>query len=302
MEKIDNSPEKIKEMIKDLFIVPRDLMNKWSRITNQTAQVRLAYPGQHLASMITGLPGVGTAARGDDLADGSEVKSCSRADQLGICKNCEARVMRQLTECPKCGSTEIQIKEDSHWIFSIQSEEELQLLFSLPRILLILFDRDTENYIQVRVWEISPKTQYVRDFFGGYFYNNYSVKSQKGESKIAPCNFHPLKYDFFMMNPVKIFHAVITGEDVDIKFFDLNNKVSEFMPISLLKPEEVKLIVANSPYSSKIKNKADLVSLIPAIDESQRALLKMRLKTIKKNKTLHVRASHKTTPEQIPLV
>lgn len=294
MQKIDNSKENIVQMIKDLFITPRDLMNKWSSITNQTAQVRLAYPGQHLASIITGLPGVGTAARGDDLIDGTEVKSCSRADQLGICKNCSARVMRHITTCPSCGSTDIEIKEDSHWIFSIRSEEELNLLFNLPRILLILFDRDTENFIQVRVWQVNPKIEYVKLFFSDYFLNNFQKKFKRGERKIAPCNLHPLKYDFYMMNPILIFHAVIVEDDVSIKYYDLNNKKSEDMPSYLLNIEEWKLILKTLPKTfKKLKSKKELSEKISYIDENQRILLKMRIKKIKKNLTDYIRMSQK---------
>ena len=84
MKKIANiktSEGLIKECIKDLYINPRKDIRKWSQITNQTALGKFAYPSQHLASLITVIKGVGTSARGDDLADGSEVKSCSRADK-----------------------------------------------------------------------------------------------------------------------------------------------------------------------------------------------------------------------------
>lgn len=294
MQRIDNSKENIIQMIKDLFIVPRDLINKWSTITNQTAQVRLAYLGQHLASMITGLPGVGTAARGDDLIDGTEVKSCSRADQLGICRNCSARVMRHITTCPSCGSTDIEIKEDSHWIFSIKSKSELNLLFSLPRILLILFYRDTENYIQVRAWQVNPKNEHVKLFFSDYFLNNFQKKFKQGERNIAPCNLHPLQYDFYMMSPILIFHAVIVEGNVSIKFFNLNNPKSENMPSSLLIKDEWKLISKTLPKESRrFKTKKEFSGSTPFINEAQRAMLKMRIKKIKKNLTEYIRSSQR---------
>lgn len=294
MQKIDNSKDNIIQMIKDLFIVPRDLMNKWSSITNQTAQVRLAYPSQHLASMITGLPGVGTAARGDDLIDGTDVKSCSRADQLGVCRNCSARVMRHITTCPTCDSTDIEIKEDSHWIFSIRSESELNLLFILPRILLILFDRDTENYIQVRAWQINPKNEYVKLFFSDYFLNNFQKKFKRGERNIAPCNLHPLKYDFYMMSPILIFHAVIIEDNISIKFYNLNNTKSESMPSILLSSDEWKLISKTLPKElRRFKSKKEFSGSFPIINETQRALLKMRIKKIKKNLTEYTRPSQR---------
>ena len=122
MKTFETSEGLIKECIKDLYLDPRNLIRKWSQITKQTCQIRMAYPSQHLASVITGIKGVGTAARGDDLSDGSEVKSCSRADQLSECKSCGAKVLVWQKECPICGSIDINIKTDSHWIFSDDSK------------------------------------------------------------------------------------------------------------------------------------------------------------------------------------
>ena len=142
METFETSEDLIKECIKDLYLDPRNLIRKWSQITNQTCQIRMAYPGQHLASVITSIKGVGTAARGDDLSDGSEVKSCSRADQLSECKSCGAKVLVWQKECPICGSRNINIQTDSHCILSIKSEDELHLLLNnIPGMILILFDK-----------------------------------------------------------------------------------------------------------------------------------------------------------------
>ena len=203
METLETSKELIKECIEDLYLDPRNLVRKWSQITNQTCQIRMAYPGQHLASVITGVKGIGTAARGDDLSDGSEVKTCSRADQLSECNSCKAKVLVWQKECPICGSRDINIKTDSHWIFSIRSEDELDLLLEkVPRIILVLFDKEsneTDN-VRLRVWVVDPQNDYVREFFTDYYYNNYKQKADP-----APCNLHPLFYDFFLMEPKLIF-------------------------------------------------------------------------------------------------
>ncbi len=65
--KLKTSESLIKECIKDLYINPKKSIVKWSKITNQTPQGKFAYPSQHLASLITGIKGVGSVARGDDL-------------------------------------------------------------------------------------------------------------------------------------------------------------------------------------------------------------------------------------------
>ena len=75
---IENNIELIKEFLDDVIVTPRNTLHKWAAITNQTPAVKLGYIGQHLASLITGVKGTGSGARGDDLSDGSEVKSCNK--------------------------------------------------------------------------------------------------------------------------------------------------------------------------------------------------------------------------------
>ena len=287
METFDTSEELIKECIRDLYLDPRNLILKWSKITNQTSQVRLAYPGQHLASVITGIKGMGTAARGDDLSDGSEVKSCSRADQLSECIDCGAKVLPWQRKCPICGSSNINIKTDSHWIFSIKSVEELNFLLNeVPRIILILFDRESieSETIRLRAWVVDPKHPYVKAFFGEYFYNNYMIKINKEEKNPAPCNLHPLKFDFYMMEPKLIFHAEINIEkrDVEIKFWNVENPKIEPIPMNVLKTTEIKEIFADEIKKGlTVEQIKEKYSFVP---EERRKFLKMREKIIKKYK------------------
>ena len=86
---IKDTENKIKAFLNELVLQPRINAIKWSRITKQTPNIKIGYPGQHLASLITGMEGERTGARGNDLIDGSEVKSCSRIDQLDLCKDCK---------------------------------------------------------------------------------------------------------------------------------------------------------------------------------------------------------------------
>ena len=78
----------IKDFILDMIITPGRLAHKWAAITNQTPNLKIGYPAQHLASLITGMQGTATGARGNDIVDGSEVKACSKVDQLDKCRNC----------------------------------------------------------------------------------------------------------------------------------------------------------------------------------------------------------------------
>lgn len=70
---IDDNLEKIKQFIDEIIIKPKHALTKWALVTNQTPAAKIGYIGQHLTSLITGVPGTGSGARGDDLADGSEV-------------------------------------------------------------------------------------------------------------------------------------------------------------------------------------------------------------------------------------
>lgn len=212
-----HSSDDVEQLLHDLFVKPRVLMRRWAAVTQQTSQARLAYPGQHLASVVTGVPGTGTAARGEDLLDGSEVKSCSKADQLGKCKDCAARVPAWMTECPECGGTRLDRKKDSHWIVSIRREQELEQLVNACRIVLVMFDRSAASAedIRVRIWEVwprEPRHAYFAEFVTDYYRNNYLVK-RAHDLDTSPCNFHPLKFDHLMMNPVKVLDATIESPD-----------------------------------------------------------------------------------------
>ena len=287
METIKTTPKLIKECLLDLYFDPKNKIVKWSRITNQTCQIRLAYPGQHLASLITGVKGTGTAARGDDLSDGSEVKSCSRADQLSECKDCQANVLIWMNECPECASNNIKIKTDSHWIFPIKSEDELNLLLEdVPRIVLLLFDKESNesNEIRLRAWVVDPRNAHANTFFSDYYYNNYMKKE-----KPAPCNLHPLQFDFFMMEPKLIFYADLVIEEmkVNIRFWDLMKPKPMEMPIALLKKEEIFSLFSkelNDGMSlSEIKRENELLPL------KKMRELKMRQKITKTNTNIYSR-------------
>ena len=67
---------KIQEQILD----QRDKLRFWRNVTKQAAQIDTGYIAQHLISLITSIPGGGMRGKGDDLADGSEVKSANFID------------------------------------------------------------------------------------------------------------------------------------------------------------------------------------------------------------------------------
>jgi hypothetical protein len=282
------SEDMIKECITDLYINPKKSMIKWSRITNQTAQGKFAYPSQHLASLITKIRGRGSAARGDDLADGSEVKSCSRADQFQECKDCGIGILFWQKQCPNCGSKNISADTSSHWIFPIRTDSELKLLLNkVPRIIAILFDKEdlTSETIRIRAWTIDPQQRYVKAFFTDYYVNNFKLKTQKGETP-APCNLHPLKYDFFMMEPKLIFQAEINLNNINIEFWNLKNPEEQPMPITLLSKE--KIIEIFGEEIGKLK-KEEISKKYPFVPTKYFESLEMKIKKLKTYKKKYQR-------------
>ncbi len=240
---LETGPDEIIQLLDALFAKPRREIMRWSRVTGQTAQVRIAYPGQHLASMITGVRGSGTAARGVDLADGSEVKSCSRADQLGACKDadCLSPVLPHEAVCSQCGGSSITRKTDSHWILAIKSKQELDQYLEGPRIVLILFDRDEDDPAAVRIrgWEVwanESRHAYFDWFVTNYYESNFLVKARAGLVP-APCNLHPGKFDFFMMNPILVFEGYVDDADSEAASVRITHLVDPGADRTPIEPE-----------------------------------------------------------------
>lgn len=220
---IFDNRNRIIQFLNDLIIEPRTKLRKWSQLTRQTPAAKLGYIGQHLASLITGVEGTGSGARGDDLADHTEVKSCNKVDQVDKCNSCGARVLRYQSVCPECGSENISRKNDSKWLFSPRSEEELQQYLNLDRLLLILmdypkFEQSDFSDIRISAFEIYPKEERMSvfgDLITNYYNNIYLPKHDDAEGKTNPMNLHPLAFQFYKCNPIKVFECTIENIDTN---------------------------------------------------------------------------------------
>ncbi len=119
--------ECVNALLNDLYINLRKKVNYWSKLTGQTAQAKMGYIGQHLVSAVTGYLGGKSGARGKDLiisdTEYAEIKTCTRIDQLGVCKNCGSPVSPVEERCSLCNSTNIKRKDDSKWLINITEEE-----------------------------------------------------------------------------------------------------------------------------------------------------------------------------------
>ncbi|QYX31965.1 MamI family restriction endonuclease [Sphaerospermopsis torques-reginae] len=301
---IHNNEAQIKALLEELVLNPRINALKWSKITYQTPNLKIGYPGQHLASLITGVKGSKTAARGDDLEDGTEVKSCSRIDQMDKCKDCESPVARSEKVCSVCGSNNIQRKDDSKWLFTIKSENDLQVITQdVKRVLLILGDYpnfDNQDYDTLRfqcfeIWTQSIRNRKFKEILSNYYYKIYLPKKNSGKTP-DPKNFWPYQYQFYLCNPILTFSCYVYNAsiqpEIDIKHYikpqeDRSNFGSELMPIEILNRKEKELLQEHL----NVKNEKDLPQFI---NEDLREILPLRDtdKGFKVN-TPHIRKSSK---------
>ena len=320
--------EQITKLLSELVLQPRINAIKWSTITKQTPNIKIGYPGQHLASLIAGMEGERSGARGNDLVDGSEVKSCSRIDQLDICKNCENPVARLEDKCSNCGSVEVERKNDSKWLFSIRNEDELKtLVHEVGRVLLVLgdypgFDDGDFNTLRFQAFEIWPESKRNRRFgeiMKNYYYKIYLGHKKKNAAKTpAPKNFWPYQYQFYICNPIPIFNCIVknanSAPEIKILHYVKPNEDRTFlpsviMPVEILKDSEIALIF-NKAKPSEIKkmlkpafqkdvsqlNKLsvdDKREVLIGIDENLRSYLPIRdTDRIAISKTKYTRRTH----------
>lgn len=218
-------PAQVVDCLKDLVIEPRKKAIKWSKITRQTPNLKLAYPSQHIVSLFTGINGTGTAARGDDLVDGSEIKTCSLIDQLDVCKKCKTKVMRYENTCISCGSSEITRKKDSNWIIPIRSEADL-LKIKEKDIYFVLYDylHGDFNDIICSVYKVSGEV--LAHELGMYYERMFTqipdmMKPFHTEKYAAPKNLYPYSKEFESLSPDLIGEILVINASDEPKYYFL---------------------------------------------------------------------------------
>ena len=313
---INNNEKRILELLNDLVFNPRIKALQWSSITKQTPNLKIGYPGQHLASLIMGMEGERTAARGNDICDGTEIKACNRIDQLDKCKNCGENVMRIESSCPVCDSENIKRAKDSKWLFGIKSIEELRVLtVQTNRVFLVLFDysnfnKNDFNTIRIQafeIWNNSERGSKFRELMEAYYYNIYLFHIENNPKKTpAPYNLWPDYFPFYQCNPIKVFNCTITNAnvnpilDIDLLIEPTVNRStlpSIIAPVSILKINELRLlenaidadVVNNLNENFTIENfreafsinvdssfKSRMIELLKGIDENLRSYIPLR--------------------------
>ena len=182
----------------------------------QTPQARMGYVGQHLTSVVTGIPGGRSGARGDDLFDPatgevSEIKTCTRVDQLGRCKDCGVNVAAVELLCHNCGSKNIIRNDDSKWLITPQTEGDMATLFDPTTYYLVLFDFvdiASAAAINASIYAVDPKSWGFSMCMVDYWVNIRPMSKSK-----APFNLWPFSLKFELMQPKLIYHAVISQDD-----------------------------------------------------------------------------------------
>ena len=312
---ISDNQRLIVNLLRELVLNPRINALRWSKLTKQTPNMKIGYPAQHLASLIAGVEGVRTGARGDDLADGTEIKSCSRVDQLDNCRDCKQKLLRIEQACPHCGSTNINRMNDSKWLFAIKSQEELDLLTSrIDRVLLMIADYplyDEGDFESIRfqafeIWNNEERHKNFRTLMSNYYHKIFLEHIKKNPNKTpAPKNLWPYSYQFYLCNPLKVFEANVTDANnnptIEVSCYvepntDRSQLRSEDMPSTLLNVEELQVLAdhANTDVvapllangfsfedfrqltsEDKVK-KPDLIKILPFLDQEARSVLPLR--------------------------
>jgi predicted RNA-binding Zn-ribbon protein involved in translation (DUF1610 family) len=198
-------------LITDLYVDLRRRVNSWAAITHQTAQARMGYIGQHLVSVATGYPGARSGARGKDLilpnGEYAEIKTCYRVDQLGKCLNCGAAVASIELQCPVCGSTNIDRKDDSKWLIGIRNEEEFAKVLEPAYYFLVLLDFVDlldPTVIRASIWRVDPS-----NLGFAYCMIDYHKNSAKPPGERAPFNFWPFSLKMDIMKALLIYRSFI---------------------------------------------------------------------------------------------
>ena len=132
---------------------------------------------------------------------------------------------------------------------------------------------------------VAVTTEIYRQAIDDYYKNNFKLKTQKGETP-APCNLHPLKYDFFMMKPQLIFRAEINSDNVEIKFWDLDNPKAQPMPTMLLSKDKLTEIFGKEVWRLK---KEEIFRKHPFVSTEELENLKMKIKKLKSYKEKYQR-------------
>lgn len=120
-----------KKLLEEQVVEQRVKLNHWSTITAQSSQIDTGYIAQHLVSLQTQIAGQGMRGKGDDLSDGSEVKSANFLDSLD-----------------KKGATA------PRWNFTAVTRQIMERFLEYPAVYLLSMDLNTMKRFRTRIWKV----------------------------------------------------------------------------------------------------------------------------------------------------
>lgn len=124
----------IRKLLIEQVIEQRENLHFFRELTFQPAQIDTGYIAQHLVSLVTRIPGGGFRGKGDDLEDGSEVKSANFLDSM------DARG----AVAPR-------------WNFTCNDVDQMKAFLAYPAIYLVSMDTNSSENFRFRVWKINPR-------------------------------------------------------------------------------------------------------------------------------------------------
>lgn len=128
---IDERKELATQLLEEQVSEQREKLNHWSTITAQSSQIDTGYIAQHLVSLQTQIAGQGMRGKGDDLCDGSEVKSANFLDSLD-----------------KKGATA------PRWNFTAVTRQIMERFLEYPAVYLLSMDLNSQGNFRTRIWKV----------------------------------------------------------------------------------------------------------------------------------------------------
>ncbi len=128
---VEERKELATQLLEEQVSEQREKLNHWSAITAQSSQIDTGYIAQHLVSLQTQIAGQGMRGKGDDLCDGSEVKSANFLDSLD-----------------KKGATA------PRWNFTAVTRQIMERFLEYPAVYLLSMDLNTQGCFRTRIWKV----------------------------------------------------------------------------------------------------------------------------------------------------
>tara|TARA_R110001599_G_scaffold50098_2_gene142289 strand:- start:156 stop:851 length:696 start_codon:yes stop_codon:yes gene_type:complete len=175
LKKLDKDDREIlaKKFVEEVVLPQWKQLSNWNSLTNQTSQLDFGYLSQHLVTILSGIKGNNQRGKGDDLEDGSEVKSASCIDA---------------EDTPRWNGVNCGAKTEADIIAKMNS---------FPYLFFVLLDTTEKggNILRCRVWCVRPSVDVAfRDVLIGWAKDNDRLVAAGKKSK-TNLQLHPPRWE-----------------------------------------------------------------------------------------------------------